>query len=322
MKRKLLCSIILCFAFTKAYSAEVSSFVGDVTGERKGRPLRITTGVKLETGDVVRVGGRSTAQIRYTDRTVVTLSENTVITIGNVNIPASNDVTVVSGMVRAVFTGGNNRVYTPTAIAAIRGTEFTVTVNNGNTVVALDKGNLDVSNPYSQVQMNAGDNVRANVGSGVERPPRGRKQRGSTAADGDLNNLAANFDKYINDFDKSAQTQNANIRKSANDSQSATTPQDASRVSRNMDAMDASLRDALFLTEGTNRSLQLILDGIPNKSSREFVEFSRIREKGQTVAALKARNYADLQAVRQQHREAVEKIRSRFEEDRARILGR
>ena len=326
MKTKLLYTIVLCLiAFTKVYSAQVGSFVGDVSGERRGIPFRISTGLILETGDIIRTGNRSRVEIRYENRTNIQISENTVITIGNENIPASSEITIISGRVRAVFGRGSQggRVYTPTTVAAVRGTDFTVNVNNGDSVIVLSKGGLDVNNPYSQVALNAGDNVRANVGGEVESTGRSNRDVNRNMDDllvSDLNKALEAFTIYVGDFEQSARVQNTDMRRYSNQIRSASSAEELRDTEKSIEAAEGSIIDNLFLTQATTRSLQVILENIPDKSSREFAEFSRIAARSSSVTALKARNYAEIQVIKQQHKEAVGRIRSRFEADRARIL--
>ena len=327
MKTKLMCIMVLCFiAFSKAYSAQVGFFVGEVNGERKGAPFKISLGLALEAGDVIRTGSKSTVEIRYKDRTSINVAENTLITIGNANIPASSEVTVVSGRALAIFSrraADINRVYTPTTVAAIRGTEFSINVNKGNSMIILNKGKLDVNNPYSQVSLNAGDNVRANVGEEIERSTQRRKQWNegmSDLFDNDLDRAIAAYSKYVNDFDSSAKSQSGNMKGYSNQIKSATSEEELRGTGRSIEALEALMKNNLFLTQGTDYSLKLILEEMSDKSSKEFDEFSKIKERSNAVVALKARNYAEIQAIKHQHKEAVERIRSRFEADRARIL--
>ena len=326
MKTKIISTIILCLiAFTKAYSAQVGFFVGEVSGERKGRPFRINMGMTLETGDLIRTGNGGTAEIHYPNNTRITLRENTLVKIGNENIPASNEVTVVSGNALAVFaqgSGNRNRAYTPTTVAAVRGTEFEINVNNGNSTIILNKGKLNVSNTYSQVSLNAGQNVQTNVGAGVGKPTKNSKQsnRKQQQQSEDMDKLAQDFNRYVDGFDSRAKAQSNNTKKFSDELNSATTNQKMAVIGKNIEQAEESMRDELFLIEGVNQSLSLILNNLPDKSSKEFIDFSQIRERSTSVASVKARNFAEIQAVKQQHQEAVDKIRYRFEADRARIL--
>ena len=336
MKTKIVCAVILCLiAFTKAYSAQVSFFLGDVSGERKGRSFKINMGMTLETGDIVRTGDKSTVEIRYPNNTNITLRENTLVKIGNANVPTSSEITVISGNALAVFGQGSrsvNKVYTPTTVAAVRGTEFEINVNNGNSNVVLNKGKLDVSNPYSQVSINAGQNVQADVGSKVGKPAKNRKQSNRKQQDQDINKLAQDFNRYVDDFDSRAKSQSDDTKKLSDEIKVATTDKKVKSLGENIEKTEESMKDELFLIEGVNQSLNLILNELLDKSSQEFSDFSKIKEKSNSVADVKAKNFAEIQAVKQQHQEAVEaikkqhqesigNIRDKFEADRAKIKG-
>jgi hypothetical protein len=220
LKIKLISVMVLCFiAFAEAYSAEVGFFVGDVKGERKGKPFRVNLGLTLEAGDVVQTGSKSTLEIRYKNKTSITLSENTLVKIGNTNVPSSDEVTVVAGKALAVFgktAKGENKVYTPTTICAIRGTEFVINVNKGNSMIILNKGKLDVNNSYSKMPMNAGDNVQADVGEKIEKSSQKRKQWNEdmdNSFDSNLDKAINAYSKYVNDLDSSARVQSSNVKK-------------------------------------------------------------------------------------------------------------
>ena len=321
MKIKLISVIALCFiAFNGAYSAEVGFFVGDVKGDRKGKQFKVNMGLALEAGDIIRTGSKSTLEIRYKNRTSITLSENTVVKIGNANVASSDEVTVVSGRASAVFpkgTKGTNKVYTPTTVAAVRGTKFTVDVDKGNSTIVLNEGKLDVNNPYSRLSMNAGDNVKSDVGEKIEKSNQPSKELSEAVAD--LNKAIGAFNKYVNDLDSSSKTQSDQMKKYSDEIKSSTTEGEIRNTGRSIEELEELLKDELFLTGGTDYSLKLIMDDLPNKTSKEFRDFAKIKEKSNKVAAQKARNYAEIQAVKQQHKEAVEKIRGKFDADRSNI---
>jgi hypothetical protein len=122
--------------------AQVGRFllaVGDVVVARGPAEIRATTGTEVQSGDTIRVGAASNAQIRLSDESIVGLRPGTVFRVDEFIYSGQADgnerslFTLLKGGFRTV-TGAIGRLHsreryavrTPTATIGIRGTHYTV----------------------------------------------------------------------------------------------------------------------------------------------------------------------------------------------------
>lgn len=110
--------------------------VGDVVANRGGRAVPLGTGIAVESGDQIRTGAASSAQIRFDDGSVIALKPQTVFGIDEFAYAGRSDGTeraifnLIAGGMRTV-TGligkvnqRNYAIKTPTATVGIRGSGF------------------------------------------------------------------------------------------------------------------------------------------------------------------------------------------------------
>jgi hypothetical protein len=113
--------------------------VGDVVVARGQAEIRAATGTEVQSGDTIRVGPASNAQIRLTDESIVALRPGTLFRLDEFAYSGQGDgnerslFTLLKGGFRTV-TGAIGRLHsreryavrTPTATIGIRGTHYTV----------------------------------------------------------------------------------------------------------------------------------------------------------------------------------------------------
>ena len=143
--------ILLCFT-TKSLSNEIIGVIGAAVGEIKNQKNEILiNGSKIFYGDTINVETNSNAQILFLDETVMTLGENTELTVDDfVYDPQTNDgnfvTNIKSGIVKTISgkisenNPDNLEIKIPNGSLGVRGTEFLVSSdlnNNESTVVLL-----------------------------------------------------------------------------------------------------------------------------------------------------------------------------------------
>ncbi|MGO9310352.1 MAG: PQQ-binding-like beta-propeller repeat protein [Spirochaetia bacterium] len=125
---------------------------GDVQGQRQGAWADLEIGAKLGKGDSVKVGDSSECQLKFADMAVVSVRENTQVSIDSLVLSQSasqvklglKSGTVLS-KVKKLAGGDSYAVRTDTAVGGVRGTEFGVTVTpQGGTLVAVKEGAVAV----------------------------------------------------------------------------------------------------------------------------------------------------------------------------------
>ena len=126
--------------------------VGDVAVARGQAEIRAATGTPVQSGDTIRVGPASNAQIRMTDESIVGLRPGTVLRIDAYEYSGQAEPRSIFSLLKGGFrtvTGAIGRLHsreryavrTPTATIGIRGTHYTV-VHCDNDCGGADRGSI------------------------------------------------------------------------------------------------------------------------------------------------------------------------------------
>lgn len=122
----------------------------------------------LLTGDVLRTNAAGQLAIVFSDRTQVRLGRNSSLVVKQMTAGTSADtiLELQSGTIwaRAERGGPGVRVETPAAAAAIRGTDWTMTVNGNQTSLQVLEGQVELSNPQGSVDVRQGEGAVASIG--------------------------------------------------------------------------------------------------------------------------------------------------------------
>lgn len=149
--------------------ATTDKLQGEVEVQHGGKgsfaPLSASSFIK--TGDVVRSGRNGVAEFKWLDGTRWKIMPNTQITVKKaisnvIQKSQTSELELTRGKVfirimRELSHASKFEVETPTAVAAVRGTIFSVEVLNGKTQVAVFKGHVQVtSGPTHAAMINPG----------------------------------------------------------------------------------------------------------------------------------------------------------------------
>jgi tetratricopeptide (TPR) repeat protein len=131
-----------------------------------------TQGQSLVAQDRVRTGPASRASLLYSDQTMHRLNEKSEVEILPPAQGGSGIVKILSG--QSYFTTRTpkdfGRVQTPTVTAAIKGTEFAVSVaDNGGTVITMIEGTVEASNEFGAVTVTKGEEAVTEPGKAPQR---------------------------------------------------------------------------------------------------------------------------------------------------------
>lgn len=122
----------------------------------------------LLTGDVLRTNATGQLAILFSDRTQVRLGRNSSLVVKQITASTSADTVLElqSGTIwaRAERGGPGVRVETPAAAAAIRGTDWTMTVKGDQTSLNVLEGVVQLSNPQGSVEVRQGEGAVASIG--------------------------------------------------------------------------------------------------------------------------------------------------------------
>ena len=314
------------------YSIHVSFYLGKVTLIRDGRRIKVSMNDVIKSGDIVKTGRGAQATLSYNDNSRITISSNTTARIGSKNIKGSDDIALISGNLTGKFAkiskGKRSRkVYGPTVVCAIRGTEFKMAVSKGgNSRVNLSEGKLHIKNPYGNVNLNSNQKVE----SGVAEKPRKKTDNKSMdqwkkEKDNDFKrNPEKNgnkYKKYISNFGSRNKNTNSDIDKLNKMIQNASKKKDLKNAGENIQNAEEKARDDMILNETANTSIEEVMNDY--KSSRKDIYdlFYKIKRESNMVMEQQKKNYEAIQAVKDDYKKAYKKIIGDFEKDKKDIIG-
>ncbi len=149
MKTVLLCLSLLSSTAFAQQACEVLAVSGEAQ-RADGKALAV--GDKLDVGTLLRTGATGRVRLRFGDGSVVVLADKSQLRIEAFSAapgqPRSAEFLLETGLIGqrvSPSAGGSWRVRTPTAVTAVRGTEFSVEVGDDRaTAVHVKTGEVDV----------------------------------------------------------------------------------------------------------------------------------------------------------------------------------
>ncbi|ACE91783.1 putative exported protein, TonB-dependent receptor [Rhizobium etli CIAT 652] len=120
----------------------------------------------LLTGDVLRTNANGQLAIVFSDHTQVRLGRNSSLQVKKMAASGDTVLELQAGTIwaRAERGGQGLTVETPAAAAAIRGTDWTMTVKGDQTSMIVLEGRVSLSNPQGSVDVSEGEGAVATIG--------------------------------------------------------------------------------------------------------------------------------------------------------------
>ncbi|MBB2676095.1 UNVERIFIED_ORG: tetratricopeptide (TPR) repeat protein [Rhizobium esperanzae] len=120
----------------------------------------------LLSGDVLRTNANGQLAIVFSDHTQVRLGRNSSLQVKKMAASGDTILNLQSGTIwaRAERGGQGLTVETPAAAAAIRGTDWTMTVEGAKTSMIVLEGRVALSNPQGSVEVSEGEGAVATIG--------------------------------------------------------------------------------------------------------------------------------------------------------------
>ncbi len=148
-------------AFAAAFVAQVVKARGEIRINRDGTDLSGSTGTALQLGDVIKTGKDARLRLRFVDGSILTLGENTQLSIDLFAVDATNKqrtvvLTVLEGIVNAAASksGESNfdyQIKTPSGYSAVRGTKWIVAFQKAVTSVYVLNGTVEMGSAAGTV---------------------------------------------------------------------------------------------------------------------------------------------------------------------------
>lgn len=125
----------------------------------------------LKAGDILRTHAVGTLAIVFADRTQIRMGRNSTLVVKEVRQGSPSSVSLQRGSLWARSPRGASQlsVETPSATAAIRGTEYSIVANDEQTRLTVVEGAVDFFNPYGRLEVREGQSAAARLGQAPTR---------------------------------------------------------------------------------------------------------------------------------------------------------
>jgi len=146
----------------------------DVARQNGSKWLHAKKGMRLNSGNIIRTGDKSLAALIFSDdKSLLKIRSNSRVTLRGRRKQASvsKSIFLKLGELWTRVTKGNPfRVETPSGVAAVKGTEFYVSVDElGNMVVYCIEGVIELINRFGSVELHAGERGTAGPNSAPQK---------------------------------------------------------------------------------------------------------------------------------------------------------
>ncbi|WP_420852283.1 FecR domain-containing protein [Rhizobium mesosinicum] len=168
-------STLLAFPVVAEPLQRPTPVAGSVIARKTGEEVRfvdvsnwrvVDLNQDLLDGDVLRTNATGQLAILFSDHTQIRLGRNSALQVKKMSAAGDTILNLQSGTIwaRAQRGGQGLTVETPAAAAAIRGTDWTMTVEGAKTSMIVLEGRVSLTNPQGSVDVNQGEGAVATIG--------------------------------------------------------------------------------------------------------------------------------------------------------------
>ncbi|MBN2041477.1 MAG: FecR domain-containing protein [Spirochaetes bacterium] len=312
-------AVLFLFAVTNAYSAKISFLGGKVNVIRNGKEMKAAFQMKLESGDILKTGKMSFADISYDDGTVIKVRQNSSVTIGNQNVKDSDSLSVTGGIISAKFAKlekkSARKLYTPTTVCAVRGTEYEVAVSDSaDTKIQLSEGALALLSPSGIGSIKAGQNAEVEVGNAPRKTKSGDLEEWKTDNEAELDKNPEEqsdaFEEYLQKFESrnNEASKKINSYESKKSTAAAGGKRKIEKANKDIENIESTVEDDMYLNTAANKSLDTILNRYQQDKKDMYDKFLKIKEESNRVLEQQQRNYLAIMEVKEAYKKAYADI--------------
>ncbi len=252
-------------------------------------------------------------ELRYTDGSKIKIHEKSSARIGSMKIKKSDDISLISGNLTGKFSKlkrGKHKVYTPTIVCSVRGTEFRVRVSdNGESRVDLKEGKLDTSNPWGKYDMSAGQKIKTKI---ANKPENAWGSSNAWARDSNKSfkrNPWAAGDRYKKYMNKMRERNNGT--KKHMDGWDTSKKKSKKQIKDDawmMKKSDEKTKDDLMMNECANDNISKIIKGFKKDKKKIYDEFYRIKRESNKVLEVQLQAYKNIQKIKDDYKKHYKEI--------------
>lgn len=317
----------LIFIPAAGFSMKISFFLGQATVTRDGNSAAVKSGDIIKDGDVIKTSKGAIVEVLYDDTSKITIQENTIVQIGSKNIKNSSDITIIAGTINAKFgklKKGVHRINTPTTVCSVRGTEFGVSVSKGgDSMVSLNEGNLDIDNPYEEVQLKEGQSIEAELG---DKPDVNDNvldfnewnNQTNKDVDENIDERAEKYSEQFDQFEKNNDKSREDVKDLSERTKKVSNKDDLEKSGRDIAEAEEDIEHDILMNDASRLSAENLMQDY--EGSEQFTELENSARKGNAVMEQQKKNYQAIQKVKQEYKEAYDRIMKKYKDDKSRIF--
>ncbi len=331
MKLKTIAAGIIIFSLIPVFGfpMKVTFFLGSSTLTRNGKTVNLKVGDIVSNGDIIKTSKGGIVELVYDDTSKITIKENSVVQIGSISVKDSGSVSVVSGEVSGKFVKlkkGEHKLGSPTAICAVRGTEFTMGVSKGgSSKIELTEGKLDVRNPYGNVELEEGYSAETDL---AEEPETGKNENNlkewqnesDESLENDMDDQADKYESHIKKFGEESESGAEELNKLKDMTEKAKTKEDLALSGDKIINSESKNEDNMLMNEASKKSIENLMNDYGGKSADIKNKFREIVDSCNKVQEQQIKNQQAIQKVKEEYKKAYDSIMKKFKDDKSGIL--
>lgn len=320
-------ALIMSFSVI-AHAIQLSFYTGEVKILRNGKHVRVSTGIELLSGDVIQTGASGLAEIVYGDNSRIIVRENSRVRIGTASIKGSEGAALILGRLTGKFeklADGSRRLYSGTAVCAIRGTELDISAaDNGDALVQVKEGEVLVENASGRVILKRGEQAESNVS---EKPEKGKQAELAAWLDSKEKELDKNpeecadkYNAYLKNLELGSGDDGAEIDRAEKMVGAAKTGDDLSKAGKAVESAEDGVEDNIMLAETAAQALEMIAGNFRKANNKIYLEFEKTKNEADRVAEVHRRSLADIQTLKDEFKKTYERIMGDYRGDSEKFI--
>ncbi|HOF13023.1 MAG TPA: FecR family protein [Spirochaetota bacterium] len=316
----LMCVLLLIH---NAYGLQVSFVVGEAFVERNGKQLTATVGMNVDTGDTIITKKASIVELLFLDGSAVKIFENAKVKIARVQEKEEN-ISVVNGVVKAKIAklqkNESKKIYTPTTVCAIRGTEFFVAVSDSsNSRINMEEGSLELINPYGALTIQGDEQANAEIAKKAEadenlKNPEAWKNTEDKNFTIEPQKYADSYEEYLQTLEERSSTQSAEIAKLKKMPIKKNYSDKIEQDMQEVEEKAAMIADDYFLGDCASAAVETVLQNYKDKKQEIYDAFDKIKSQADRVLQQQKANYEAIMAVKEAYRKSYEEIKGKHKQ--------
>ncbi|MBP8081800.1 MAG: FecR domain-containing protein [Spirochaetes bacterium] len=328
-----ICFGLMAFVFTftahNLFAVKFQMKLGDVKIERAKKPLPLNSESDLKDKDIVATGEKSLLVIEFDNGDIVKIKERTKAVI-SLSSAQSSAITVLKGSIEAkykkIMRDSPSKIYSPTTVAAVRGTEFEVSVaESGETRVKMTEGKLNVSNPSGDIDISGKESSEIAPGS----------KPGSSSADNSseewMNAKSQEFNedpsKYADGYksqlnkmnERSVQNKNE-LKQTEKKLKTLKTESEIAAYESSLDKAKTATEDDMNINAASGLLVEEVSENIKSLNIKAYKDFTLLKKEINKVKEQQERNLEEIRKVLDAYKKAKEEILSSHKKSVEEIL--